>query len=86
MPRSLSVQRTVVPVGEREKYLERARRRREHYKRANCSFWLFEDSGLPGAFVEFTEGPSVDDLKAAHDGSPERPLDPGRIYQEVQLS
>ena len=51
MPRILTMQRTIVPQSERKKDLERLRAKRDHYKRANCRFWVFEEAGLPGAFL-----------------------------------
>lgn len=85
MPRALSMQRTVVPPGERAKFLERAKARELHYTGAGCQFWLFEEAALAGAFMEFTEARDVDTLKRAHATAPEPPLDPGRIYTQMDL-
>lgn len=86
MGRFLSVQRTLVMPAEREKYGERLKRKRDHYKQANCKFWVFEELSLPGAFLEFFEGPDRETLARAHSGAPEPVLDPNRIYEEVELS
>ena len=86
MPRALTIKRTVVPPAERKKYLERLRKRRDYYKRANCSFWAFEESGLPGAFIEFTEAGDAGTLESAHANAPDPVLDANRIYQEVELA
>ena len=86
MPRILTMQRTIVPQSERKKYLERLRAKRDHYKRANCRFWVFEEAGLPGAFLEFMEGESTDALSAALATAPEPVLDAKRLYREVELS
>jgi hypothetical protein len=83
--RALTVQRTIVTPPEREDYLERARRRREHYGRAGCRYWLFEEADLPGAFIEFTEAADAAALSAAHAGAPEPVLEAARVYQEVEL-
>jgi hypothetical protein len=86
MPRALSVQRSIVPSVERAKYIERLKARKEHYERAGCKFWVFEEAALPGAFIEFTESASADALTAAHAAAPEKVLDPDRIYHELDLS
>ncbi|MFL5576467.1 MAG: hypothetical protein ACJ79S_10915 [Gemmatimonadaceae bacterium] len=85
MPRALTVKRTVVPKGERKVYLERLKQRTAYYTRAGCNFWVFEEAGLPGAFIEFTEAPSAAVLSAAHAAGPEPPLDAHRIYTQVEL-
>ena len=83
--RALTVHRQIVTPTERARYLARLRERRDYFKRANCSFWVFEEAGLQGAFIEFTEGPSRATLTAALAGAPEGGGDPGRVYQEVEL-
>jgi hypothetical protein len=85
MPRALSVQRSIVPAAERAKYIERLKARKEHYERAGCKFWVFEEAALAGAFIEFTESASAATLAAAHGAAPEPVLDPDRIYTEVEL-
>ena len=85
MPRHLSIQRTTVPNGEREKYFERLRATKAHYAGANCRFWVFEESRLPGAFVEFTEADDETSLTNAHATAPHRILDAARIYHEVEI-
>ncbi len=85
MPRALTIKRTVVPQSERRKYFERLRLRRDHYKRAGCNFWVFEEAGLPGAFVEFTEAPDAAVLGAAHADAHDNVFDSNRIYKEVEI-
>jgi hypothetical protein len=85
MPRALSIQRSIIPAAERPKYLERLRARRDHYVRASCKFWVFEEIALSGAFIEFTEALDPATLTAAHAGAPEPVLDPARVYTEVEL-
>jgi hypothetical protein len=46
---------------------------------------VFEETSLPGAFVEFTEADSEETLIAAHANAPHKTLDPSRVYQEVEL-
>ena len=85
MPRALTVKRTVVPKSGRAEYMKRLRDRQAYYERAGCKLLVFEEAGLPGAFIEFTEGPSRAVLAAALVGAPEGGGDPGRVYQEVEL-
>jgi hypothetical protein len=85
MPRALTVQRTLVTPPERKKFAERLRQNRDYYAQANCRYWVFEEAGLPGAFLEFTEAPDAQTLARAHASAPGRVLDPARIYHEVEL-
>lgn len=85
MPRTLTIQRSTVPSAERANYRERLRALRSHYSAANCRFWVFEESSLPGAFIEFTEADSEHALTVAHANAPHKTLDPSRVYQEVEL-
>jgi hypothetical protein len=85
VPRALTIQRTLVPSGDRRRYLDRARQRKSYYASAKCEFWIFEEASLPGAFVEFTEAPDAAALAAAHAGAPDPLGDAGRVYVEVEL-
>ena len=86
MPRSLTIERTVVPVGERERWLERSRSRRDHFKRANCNYWVFEEVENRGAFVEFTEARDAGALVAARRSAPSSSVDEAPLFQEVDFS
>jgi hypothetical protein len=86
MPRALSMQRTVVTPGDRAKFFERVKGRESHYAASGCKYWVFEEAALAGAFIEFTEAPDAATLKSAHAAAPEPPLDPERIYVQVELS
>ena len=86
MPRALSIKRSIVPLADRTKYLERLKGRKDHYKRAGCDFWVFEEAALTGAFIEFVEAADAAVLEAAHAAAPEPVLDPARIYTEVELT
>ena len=77
--------RKIVPPQERKSYFDRLRAKRDYYKRANCTFWAFEEDGLPGAFLEFFEAPDAGTLTAAHAAAPEPIVDPRRIYKLVEL-
>ena len=85
MPRALTVSRTTIPASERTRYLERLKARAAHYGRANCRFSVYEESGLRGAFVEFTEADDAATLSAAHASAPEPILDSARIYHQLEL-
>jgi hypothetical protein len=84
--RALVMKRTIVPLPERGRYLERLQKRKAYYVSVKCSFWVFEEAALNGAFIEFTEAPDRETLQAALAEAPDRVLDANRIYQEVTLS
>jgi hypothetical protein len=86
MPRALTIHRTTVTPKDRPRYYERIRRKREYYESAHCRFWVFEEAGLPGAFLEFVEANDAATLTQAHAEAPDSILDPNRIYREVELS
>jgi hypothetical protein len=50
-----------------------------------CRYWLFEEAALTGAFIEFAEAGDPETLKGAHAAAPEPPLDPARIYTQVEF-
>jgi hypothetical protein len=85
MGRALTIQRSLVPRADREKYFERISRKRAHYQAAKCRFWVFEEMGLPGAFIEFFEADDPEILARAHAASPERVLDAARVYKQVEI-
>ena len=85
MARSLTLQRSIVPLHQRKEYIKRLHERRDHYVRANCKFWVFEEVGLPGAFIEFAEAPNPETLAAAHAAAPGAMGESARIYQEVEI-
>jgi hypothetical protein len=86
MERVLTMQRAMVPATERARYMVRLRERRAHYVAADCRFWVFEEIGLPGLFIEFTEAHDQATLAAAHANAPERLRDPSRVYTEVEVT
>ena len=83
--KALTIQRTLVPKAEREKYFERLRRKRDHYTAAKCRFWVFEEASLPGAFIEFYEADDPEILVRAHADAPDRILDSHRVYLQVEI-
>jgi hypothetical protein len=85
MPRTLTIQRTLVTPPDRSRFFERIRRKRAYYAAANCRYWLFEEAALSGAFLEFFEAPDSETLTRAHADAPDPVLDPARIYNEVEL-
>lgn len=85
MARALTLKRAVVPQAERRHYFDRLQVRRDYYKRAGCNFWVFEEAGLRGAFIEFTEAADAAALAAAHAGAPDAVFDAARVYTEVEI-
>jgi hypothetical protein len=83
--RSLTIQRSIVPLSERKKYMHKLRARRAYYTNANCRFWVFEETDLAGAFIEFIEAEDPAVLARALAEAPESFVDASRIYQEVEL-
>jgi hypothetical protein len=86
VPRLLTIHRAIVTLSERQRYLEKLKTRKAHYSAAGCNFWVFEEVGLPGAFIEFTEATESRTLADAHKAALDPILDAGRIYKEVELS
>lgn len=80
------MKRTIVPLPERARYMERLQKRKAYYAAAGCNFWVFEEASLNGAFIEFTEAPTRETLQSALAGAPEQVLDANRIYQEIALA
>jgi hypothetical protein len=85
MARALTIQRTLVTPGERERFQEKLRRKQAYYSQAKVRFWVFEEASLPGAFLEFFEADDPATLAKAHAGAPDLVLDPNRVYTEVEL-
>lgn len=83
--RVLTIQRTLVTPPDRGKFAVRLQQKRAYYAQAGCRYWVFEETSLPGAFLEFFEAPDADTLSKAHAAAPERVLDPARVYHEVEL-
>ena len=81
----MTIQRTTVPASERDRYFERVRQSESHYAAANCRFRVFEERGLPGAFIEFVEADDETTLTVALANAPQRILDPARIYHETEI-
>jgi hypothetical protein len=85
MGRALTIQRSVIPASDRAKQLERLKAKRDHYRAKQCRYWVFEEAGVHGAFLEFVEADTADALAAAHATAPDAPIDATRIYLEVEL-
>jgi len=78
------LQRSIVPAGDRKRFMERLHARRTYYETAKCGFWVFEESGLPGALIEFVEASDRETLETALAGAPDHIVDAARIYREVE--
>lgn len=86
MSRVISVHRSAIPLRDRPQYLQKLCLRKSHYTASGCRFWVFEEAGLAGAFLEFTEAADDTTLTTAHKKWPDRVGDGSRIYREVELS
>jgi len=67
---ALTMNRTIVPPPDRDRFFTRARALRTHYQSHGCQYWVFEDAALAGAFIEFAEGKDVDALVRACSEAP----------------
>lgn len=90
MPRALTLNRTVVPAPDRERFMTRARALRTHFQSRGCQYWVFEDADLPGAYIEFAEAADAPTLQAAHASLTLESLELGgdirpNMYREVAL-
>ena len=70
MSRALTLNRTIVPPPDRDRFFARARALRTHFQSHGCQYWVFEDAALAGAFIEFAEGTDVDALVRAYSEAP----------------
>ncbi len=86
MPRALTMHRVTVPSRDREKYMEQVKRKANHYQGSSCRFWVFEETGLRGVFVEFMEADDVATLASAHKDAPNQVLDPMPIYHQLEIA
>jgi len=86
MARAISFRHTVVPLGDKKEFRERARVARAYYSAQGCQYVLFEEASLPGAYVEFFEASDRDTLLRAHRGAPDPVRDSARMYVEVELT
>ncbi len=84
-PRALTLQRSIVPFGDRKKFLDKLAARHAYYLAAKCKHWAFEEAELPGAFIEFIEAADGETLGRALSAAPDPVLDRARIYRQVEL-
>ena len=85
MGRALTLQRSIVPLGDRKRYLERLSTRKALYAKANCRFWVFEETDLAGAFIEFIEAPDGETLSRGLQTAQDHFVDAARVYEEVEI-
>ena len=85
MPHALTIERSKVSRHERDAYFAGLRDRRDRLRAAACNFWVYEDPGEPGLFVEFTEARDADTLAAARASVLESESS-APILTEVELS
>ena len=85
MARALTIERSKVSPHERDAYFAGMRERRDRLRAAECNFWVYEDPGEPGLFVEFIEARDWDTLVAGRAIVSES-RDSVPILTEVELS
>lgn len=85
MGRVVTMNKTLIPADQRAQYLEHVRKRRDHYRAGNCNFWVFEEAGQSGSFLEFTEAKDVETLTGAVSHAPGVTAGIPRVYQEVEI-
>jgi hypothetical protein len=85
MPRALTIVRSKVARHDRDAYFAGLRDRRDRLRAAQCNFWVYEDPGEPGLFIEFTEARDADTLAAGHAAVADSE-NPASILTEVDLS
>lgn len=90
MPHALTMNRTIVPTADRERFLTRARSLKSHFQSRGCQYWVFEDAEITGAFVEFTEADDARKLSDAQASVPSESHELGgdmrpNMYREVTL-
>ena len=84
MSRYLTMQRSIVPVGDRKDFKQRMRDRKAYFEKANCRTWLFEEVGLAGAIIEFVESADEQSLLQALKNAPGSAGEHARIYKEME--
>ncbi len=85
MPRVLTIERTAIPSSGRQRYLAALRTKAAHFRASDCRFWVFEDSEVRGAFVEFAEGTDEQALGMAYYTMPDSLRCPIPLYHQVEL-
>ena len=86
MARAITMRHTIVTADDRSEFRNRAGRSRQHYMKAGCHYWLFEEADLAGAFLEFFEAGDRETLVRAHRDAPEPVAESARLYVEVELT
>jgi hypothetical protein len=77
--------RESITAAQNEAFRGRAARSKAHYAAAGCNYWLFEEDGAPGSYVEFVEAPDRETLLAARRAAPsQRAAAP--TFTEVRLT
>jgi len=85
VPRALTIERSKVSRHQRDAFFAGLRDRRDRLKAAGCNFWVYEDPGEPGLFIEFTEARDAETLVAGR-ASVSESEDSAPILTEVELS
>ena len=86
MARYLTMQRSIVPPGDREEFRKRLRDRKAHFEKSSCESWSFEEVGLAGAIIEFVEASDEQMLRGALASAPGSSGEHARVYRELEQS
>ena len=84
MPRALTVRHTDVDRRQRAAFVGGLAGRRDYYRGAGCRYWVFEDRGREGSFIEFIEAADAATLEAALAAAPD-PEAGARVYHELGI-
>ena len=85
MPRALTVRHTEVAPAQRAGFVDRLAGRRGYYRGAGCRYWVFEEAGRAGSFIEFIEAADPATLEAALAGAPDA-VTGARVYHELEMN
>jgi hypothetical protein len=84
VPRALAVHRTEIAPAQRAGFMDRLPARRDHYRRAGCHYWVFEEAGRAGSFIEFVEAADAATVEAALAAAPDL-LAGARIFHGLEI-
>jgi hypothetical protein len=72
-----------IDAAELTDFYDMIRLRRLYFEAAGCRYWVFQERGAPGTFIEFAEGPDMNTIAAALRSQSGNAFD-GPMYTEVE--
>lgn len=75
--------RRSIDASELNDFYDVIRLRRLYFEGAGCRYWVFQESGAPGSFIEFAEGPDMTTIAAVLRSQSGNAFD-GPMYTEVE--